>query len=291
MTSYAYFPGCASEGSGREFADTMEAVLHALNHELKEIPDWNCCGASSAHSVSEFLSLALPGRDLVKAEEMELDVVAPCAACYNRLAKAAHELPHQRELNGEELPNFRGGIKVVHPLRLLASPESLTSVAAQLKHTLNGLRVVTYYGCLAVRPAKVTGVTGTELENPMMMDTVLDLLGAEVIDWPHKTSCCGAAQTLPKPLLAQNLTLEIVDCAVALEAEAIVTGCPLCFLNLELQQIQAKTDFNREQAHVPVFYISELMALCMEIGNLKYAFKNHLIPVDGPLVSRELSWR
>jgi len=291
MTSYAYFPGCASEGSGREFADTMEVVFHALDHELTEIPDWNCCGASSAHSVSSFLSLALPGRDLAKAEEMGLDVVAPCAACYNRLATAALELPGQREMNGEELPEFHGNIKVVHPLRLLSSPESMAMVASKLKRTLNGLRVVAYYGCLTVRPSKVTGVSGKELENPMMMDKVLELLGAEVIDWPHKTSCCGAAQTLPKPLLAQNLTLEIVDNALALEAEAIVTGCPLCFLNLELQQIQAKANGQRDQAHIPVFYISELMALCLEIGDLKYAFKNHLIPVDGPLVSRELSWR
>jgi heterodisulfide reductase subunit B2 len=291
MTSFAYFPGCASEGSGREFADTMEVVIKALDHDLQEIPDWNCCGASSAHSVSEFLSLALPGRDLVKAEEMGLDVLAPCAACYSRLATAALELPRQRELEGEAQSSFRGDVHVVHPLKLLSRPESMARVSSKLTRTLKDLPVVTYYGCLAVRPAAVTGITGTELENPTMMDEVLELLGARVIDWAHKTSCCGASQTLPKPILARNLTLEIVDCAVASGAEAIVTGCPLCFLNLELQQVQAKTDGDREQPHIPVFYISELMALCMGIGDLKLAFENHLIPVDGPLAARELSWR
>lgn len=291
MTAYAYYPGCCSEGSGCEYVDTMEDVIKALDHELREIPDWNCCGASSAHSVSEFLSLALPGRDLVKAEEMGLDVVAPCAACFNRLAKAALELPQRQALDGEELPVFRGDVKVVHPLGLLATPESLAVVTSKLQQRLVGLPVVTYYGCLAVRPAAVTGVTGSELENPTMMDRVLEQLGAKVIDWAHKTSCCGASQAMPKPIVARNLTLEIVDGALASGAEAIVTGCPLCFLNLEIQQVQAVDDGVREQEPLPVFYISELMALCMGIGDLKHAFGNHLIPVDGPLTNRELSWR
>ncbi len=291
MTAYAYYPGCCSEGSGCEYVDTMEDVIQALDHELREIPDWNCCGASSAHSVSEFLSLALPGRDLVKAEEMGLDVVAPCAACFNRLAKAALELPTRQALDGEELPVFRGDVKVVHPLGLLATDESMAVVRSKMQRQLRDLPVVTYYGCLAVRPAAVTGITGSELENPTMMDRVLELLGARVIDWSHKTSCCGASQAMPKPIVTRNLTLEIVDGAIASGAEAIVTGCPLCFLNLEIQQVQAVEDGLRDAEHIPVFYISELMALCMGIGDLKHAFGNHLIPVNGPLDKRELSWR
>ncbi len=291
MTEFAYYPGCCSEGTGCEYVDTMEDVIKALDHELREIPDWNCCGASSAHSVSEFLSLALPGRDLVKAEEMGLDVVAPCAACFNRLARAALVLPQRQDADGEDLPRFRGEIKVVHPLGLLANEASLATVRAKMNRSLAGMPVVTYYGCLAVRPSAVTGISGSELEDPTMMDRVLDVLGAKVIDWAHKTSCCGASQAMPKPIVTRNLSLQIVDGAIASGAEAIVTGCPLCFLNLEIQQVQATEDGIRDVDHIPVFYISELMALCMGVGDLEHAFSNHLIAVDGPLENRSISWR
>ena len=291
MTRFAYFPGCSGEGSGCEYVESVDDVLRALGHELEEIPDWNCCGASSAHSVSEYLSLALPGRDLVKAEEMGLDVIAPCAACYNRLARAAKVLTRTQAMDGEELPRFTGSIRVRHPVRILAEPDVLTQVKGLVKQPLAGLKVVPYYGCLLVRPGEVTELSGSELEDPMWMDRLLQALGAEVLTWSHKTSCCGAAQAMPRPDITQRLTMKIVEGARAAGAEAVVTACPLCFLNLEIQQLQAAEREGAKRPLLPAFYFSELMAVGMRVGRPKRAFKAHMIPVQDVLAGRQLSWQ
>jgi heterodisulfide reductase subunit B len=288
---YAYFPGCCADSSGAEYMQTTEWVFERLGLGLQEIEDWNCCGASSAHAVSEYLALALPGRDLARAEQMQKDVVAPCAACFNRLATAARELPRRADLGGEPLPAFRGDIQVLHPMRVLSEPAALERLREQQQRSLAGLTVVTYYGCLVVRPAEVTGAEGSELENPTAIDRILQALGAEVRPWSHKTSCCGAAQAVPNPELTRRLTSPIVAAAREAGAEAVVTGCPLCFLNLELQQ-QPRGEPGEQDggSPLPVFYFTELMALALGDQRLRRVFKRHLVPVRGVLEGRQLKW-
>lgn len=290
MSRFAYYPGCCSESSGAEYMRTTEMVFAGLGHALDEIEDWNCCGASSAHAISPYLALALPGRDLQKAEKMGLDIIAPCASCFNRLATAAHELPGRSSIGGEPLPAFEGRVSVYHPTRVLATAQNLAALSAALTQRLGGLPVVTYYGCLTVRPAEITGASGTEIENPTSMDRILDVLGAEVLDWPHKTSCCGAAQSLPNPDIAKGLTMGIVEGALETGAKAMVTGCPLCHLNLEIQQLQRQRE-PKPPPLMPAFTFTELMALCMGLPKLKRVFRRHLVPVDGLLAEWRLSWK
>lgn len=290
MTRYAYFPGCSAHGSGREYDATTRAVFAALGHELTDIPDWSCCGASSAHAVSEVLALALPGRDLAKAEEMGADVLVPCAACFNRLSRAALVLPAMREHLGQNLPRFRGKARVLHPMRPLSEPESLAQLATERKQALGGLRLVPYYGCLTVRPAEVTGMTGPELENPTPMDRIMEVCGAEIRSWSFKTSCCGAGQALPSPEITERLTLGLVEGALEAGADAIVTGCPLCFVNLETQQLQAARH-GRSIQTVPVFYFTELVALCLGLPKTRRTLKRHLIPVAQALAERRVAWQ
>ena len=89
---YAYFPGCSLESTAKEFNESTHLVAEAIDIELQEIKDWNCCGATSAHNLDHTLSVALPARNLGLAEAMGMDVVAPCAACYNRMRSAEVEL-------------------------------------------------------------------------------------------------------------------------------------------------------------------------------------------------------
>lgn len=286
MKKYAYYPGCSAHSTGREYDLTTRQVFGALDLELVEIPDWNCCGASSAHSVSEHLNLGLPGRDLVKAEEMGMDVVVPCAACFNRLAHAALVLP---EVRGKEagLPEFAGKVKVIHPMRLLAEEEHLAKLRARTKQNLRGLKIVPYYGCLTVRPAAVTGVIGTELENPTPMDRILEEVGAEIRSWSYKTVCCGAGTAMPYPEITQKLSMNLVEGALDADAEAIVTACPLCFVNLETQQLQAERA-GVGLRHVPVFYFTELMGVALGVPKVLSTLNLHLIPVNQTLSSRRV---
>ncbi|HHY95542.1 MAG TPA: disulfide reductase, partial [Firmicutes bacterium] len=98
---FAYYPGCSLSGTAVEYDRSARAVAQALGIELEEIPDWSCCGATSAHSTDKLLSLALPARSLVKADEMGLDVAAPCAACFNRLRTTVHSVRHDPTIRQE----------------------------------------------------------------------------------------------------------------------------------------------------------------------------------------------
>ena len=87
----AYYPGCSMHGTSREYEESLLAVAAALELDLREIDDWSCCGASSAHVADHLLGVALPARNLALAEAQGADeVLAPCAACYNRLSGAVH---------------------------------------------------------------------------------------------------------------------------------------------------------------------------------------------------------
>ncbi len=98
---YAYFPGCSLESTAKEFDESTKLVAEALGIELVEIPDWNCCGATSAHNLDHELSVSLPARNLGIAERMGLDVVAPCAACYNRMRSAEVEMKGNQALRDD----------------------------------------------------------------------------------------------------------------------------------------------------------------------------------------------
>jgi len=87
-TNVLYYPGCSLHGTAREYAESAEAVSRKLDVELNELEGWSCCGASSAHAVSDELAVALPARNLRIAEKAGMDLVVPCAACYHRLKQA-----------------------------------------------------------------------------------------------------------------------------------------------------------------------------------------------------------
>ncbi len=98
----SYYPGCSLHATGKEYDQSMKSVSHALGIELKEVDDWSCCGASSAHSTNFDLSIALSARNLIAAEKNALDVMVPCAACFNRFKMAEHHLKADKEIKNKD---------------------------------------------------------------------------------------------------------------------------------------------------------------------------------------------
>ncbi|MCE5314258.1 MAG: CoB--CoM heterodisulfide reductase iron-sulfur subunit B family protein [Armatimonadota bacterium] len=281
---YAYFPGCSLESTGKEFGESTHLVAEELGIELIEIPDWNCCGATSAHSLDHKLSLSLPARNLGIAESMELDVVAPCAACYNRMRSAEVELKKNAALMDEinaglEKP-FTGNITVKSALEVFTSSDVLELVAEKTSHKLTGLKPACYYGCLLVRPPKVLGFD--DPENPKSMDTAMEMVGAEPVEWYFKNECCGASFGIAKSDIVVKLTGNIISNAKKHGANCIVTACPLCMTNLEMRQAAAGK-LRGEDLTMPIFYFTELLGLAMETRGVKKCFASHLVDVNSAL--------
>jgi len=279
----SYFPGCSLHSTAGEYDASTRAVCAALDIDLRELEDWNCCGSTSAHSVNAELARLLPMRNLEIAEKAGLDLMVPCAACYGRSKMAEAELA---EADGSaEEAFYSGQIRINHILDVLAEDEVLEKIRGQITRKLEGLRAVCYYGCLTTRPPGVTG--STDHENPVSMDTLMELAGATAFPWSYKTDCCGASLTLTRSDVVLKLVDRLLMMAQEAGAECIVVACSMCHANLDARQKEAVIQFDRDY-QMPIFYISELLGLAMEVPGSSKWWKRHLVDPLELLSRREL---
>jgi heterodisulfide reductase subunit B len=251
-----FFPGCSLEGTAREYGESIEAVCKSLGIDLEELSDWTCCGASSAHCTNEFLSIALPARNLSLAETAGQDLVTPCAACFNRLKAAEKAITGQSKMD-VGVP-YKGQLNILHILEFLSRDDFSQSIEKQIKKPLKNLRAVCYYGCLLVRPPRITDTRNWE--DPETLEILISRLGGESIFWPYKTECCGGSLVLSKVDIVRHLNGRLLDMALEAEADCIVTACPLCMTNLDTRQEEIGAE-KGTRYDLPIFYFTELMGL------------------------------
>ena len=268
--NYSYYPGCSLHGSSKEYDASTKAVCAALGVELRELQDWVCCGASSGHSLDAMLNIGLPAHTLKLAQAQALDVAVPCAACYNRLKVAEHELRRDEKVRQQmkDLLDFEyeDNIHVLNLIELVRDRVGLDAVRSKVVKPLKGLKVVCYYGCVLVRPAKVTKFD--DPDHPTSQDEIMKAVGAEVLDWSYKTECCGASLSLSRDDIVTNLVDKIIDMAKEAGAQVIVCSCPLCLENLEMRQ---------SDRHYPVLYFTELLGLAFGLPEASHWPKKHLV--------------
>jgi heterodisulfide reductase subunit B len=273
----SYYPGCSLEATARDYAESIAGVCGRLDIELVELKDWNCCGATAAHSLDHRATINLAARNLALAMEGPSPLVVPCALCFNRLASARHELMEGGSLVIEAIGRMGRDYAAVQVKELndfLTQPAMIALAESQATQGLAGLKVVCYYGCQGQRPPKITGKA--DYENPQGLDRLLAALGAEVLDWPFKTDCCGASHSVARPDLVYTLVARLYERALAQGANCIVTGCQMCQANLDMYQQQIAKEMGRE-VYLPVFCFTELMGLAMEVPQAPKWLGRHLV--------------
>lgn len=261
-----YYPGCSLGSTAKEFDLSIRAIFGEMDISLKEIPDWNCCGASPVHFLNEELAKALPYRNLVMAEAAGLErVLSPCPACYSHLRhvheeveKEPHLLERLQKITGK---GYHRSVQSKHLLDFIKEDIGFDRLKHSMKTTLNKLKVVSYYGCLTRLP----GVNLDDVENPVMMDEIVEVLGGEPLNWSHKTECCGASLSVTRTEIALRLVRAILEAAQERGAECIAVVCPLCQSNLDTRQ----NDINKAYGtsyHLPILYLSQLIGLTQRLG-------------------------
>ncbi|HTP26382.1 MAG TPA: CoB--CoM heterodisulfide reductase iron-sulfur subunit B family protein [Anaeromyxobacteraceae bacterium] len=263
---FAYYPGCSLSAIGRAYDESARAVCKHLGIELDELEDWNCCGATAFMCVNELLGLSISARNLCIAQRMALDLVVPCPACFTNLRKtdrALRDRPQARRQVAEvlaagKLSYLPGTVPVRHLLEALLMDEGLGRIRSAVRIPLRGLAVAPYYGCQVVRPP----VDFDESEYPTMLDGLLTSLGAEVVHYPLKSRCCGAALMGTSERTALHLCKELLHCAQQNGALLIATLCPLCQTNLDAFQSSVNRAFGTS-FHIPVLYFTQLMGIAM----------------------------
>lgn len=275
-----FYPGCSLEGTAREYNESVVSMATLFDIELVSVPDWNCCGATAAHNLNKVLSLALPARILALAEKAGLtDLLVPCAACYNRLAVTQHELFEDQELKKQVEETM--GMSLEKPLRILnviqfIQEYILEKLPAKQVNAFNK-KVACYYGCLLVRPQNI--LKFDRQEDPQTMDEVMKILGAEPVDWPFKTECCGASLSISRTDLVAKLSGKIVNEAVEREAEAIIVACPMCHSNLDMRR-SAIDKFLGKASGIPVLYITQAIGIACGLNEKETGTRRHLVKVD-----------
>jgi len=281
----AYYPGCSLHSTAKEFNQSTLAVCEELGLELIEPKGWTCCGSTAAHRCDPAAAVQLPLGNLSLMEQYGFQqVMMPCAACFNRHKVAQYEFDQHPGMR-QDLPahiqhGYQGKIKVNTLLDTLQEMVGMHRVAGHVKRPLEGLKIVPYYGCLVTRPPDVTGAEHPE--NPTGMDDLLAALGAEVVDWSYKTSCCGASHSLTRPDIVLDLSFNLIEHARESGADMIAVVCPLCHANLDARQTQMPVE-----PPMPVIYITQLMALAFGLPDEAAALNKNLID-PRPLLKEKL---
>ncbi|MBL7191622.1 CoB--CoM heterodisulfide reductase iron-sulfur subunit B family protein [bacterium] len=279
MMEFAYYPGCSLENTGKPYDMSIREVFKSLGVGLREIEDWNCCGATMYMSVDKIVGFAVSARNLALAQNMGLDICAPCSSCYTTLRKTNRHMEwnlHSRKLINESLKaanlSYEKMVEVRHPLDILVNDVGIDKILSACPYEFDGLRIAPYYGCMIVRPV----FDFDDLDDPMTMNTLFSALGAEVVDYPDKVRCCGGMLMTTFEEVALNLNNHLLQCAEDNGAELIATTCPLCQMNLESYQSQINRKFNLNH-HIPIVYFSQIVGLALGISPAKLGMNTLLI--------------
>ncbi|MBM3324621.1 MAG: disulfide reductase [Calditrichaeota bacterium] len=288
---FAYYPGCSLEHTGKPYDQSVREVFKALGITLREIEDWNCCGATMYMSINKTIAYSVSARNLAIAQHMGCDICAPCNSCYTILRKTNRYIAWDPKVRAKILTalkaadlTYEGQVNVRHPLDILVNDVGLDTIEKRAKNYFDGLKVAPYYGCQIVRPVK----DFDELDDPMTMDYLLSALGANVVPFADKIRCCGGMLMTTYEEIALDLNNELLLNAEESGAEIIATTCPLCQMNLE--GYQAKINEKYQTNHqMPIVYFTQLLGLALGIEPKKLGMDSLVVtPTNLKLKSKDM---
>lgn len=283
MKEFAYYPGCSLKSGSKHYEESLLPVFEAIGVPLHEVEDWNCCGATAYFSVDYDMAEAICGRNLSIAEKDQRDVIAPCAGCYLTMKKSNHFLQSGNAKAKKILGDlkkvgceYKGTIDVVHPVEVLTKEVGLDALKEKVTRPLTGLKVASYYGCQLVRPY----TDFDDPDYPTSMDAIMEAMGAEAVDYPVKTRCCGGSLSGVLEDVSLNLNHILLKEAKRQGADVIVALCPLCLFNLEINQGKIVKKFG-EDVRMPILYFTQLMGLALGIAKEDLGLSRSIISLDG----------
>jgi len=291
MNKYIFYPGCSMESSARAYDISLRAIKDTLDMDLVEVEDWNCCGATEYLGISLTPAYALIGRNLAIASNQSngtKTLMASCSACYLNLAKADHYMAERptleqnvnKALAAGNLHYKPGSLDIRHLLDVIINDIGLDYVESKVTRPLKGLRVAPYLGCMVPRPDYKK--RWSDHEHPNELDRLLKALGAEVIDFPLKTHCCGGHMTQIGPSTAFELIRRLISSADQYKADLMVTVCPMCQMNLDAYQNESNAYF-KTKYKMPIIFFTQLMGLAFGMEPKEVGFGLELVSAKAAL--------
>ncbi|MEE9590894.1 MAG: CoB--CoM heterodisulfide reductase iron-sulfur subunit B family protein [Thermodesulfobacteriota bacterium] len=259
-----YYPGCTLNTVAKDFDTSAREAATVLGLELKELDQWNCCGASFPLTPDNVMGLTAPTKVLVNARKEGDTVTTLCSVCYNvlkRTNKAINDDRDRRNLINEFIEEeYDGSLQVIHFLEVLRDRIGFDKVKNLVKRPLKGIKTGAYYGCMLLRPFEDIGIDDPEA--PVIFEDLLRSLGCEPVEFPNKIECCGAHLAMGNEDVVVRLSGNVMTSAIDSGADLIVTSCPLCQYNLEKSQKRLVQD-NADYSGIPVLYFTQILGLAL----------------------------
>ena len=277
----SYYPGCTLKTKAINFETSALALLEKLDVKAIELKDWNCCGVMFSQSQDNLMKQLAPIRTLIRAKESGRDrLLTLCSMCYNTLKRSAlfiQENEDKRDkindfMDLEETEYFGNEIEVVNILTLLDEIDK-DKLKASIVKDAKDLKVATYYGCLLTRPKEVAI---DNVEDPQIMENLLEAAGCKPVYFPFKTECCASFQVVSRKDIARERTRKIVDSARKNGAEMILLACPLCEYNLDKLQKELNEEASIFET-LPFLYVTQLLAILAGVDPEINDYSKHYI--------------
>ncbi|MHB1620655.1 MAG: CoB--CoM heterodisulfide reductase iron-sulfur subunit B family protein [Sulfuricella sp.] len=282
--TYSFYPGCSSQtkASSGNYLKSTNAMCKYLDIELKEVPDWNCCGASIGYAEGgELPRITLSARTIALSEKANpgMDLVATCAACWLSTRESKERMDHNTQLRNdanEALKEaglvYQGTQNVRHIAEVLVEDFGFDELKKGVKNPLRDIKIAGYVGCQTNRPF---GLAGESFENPVYLDNIIEAMGGEAVPYDQKVACCGGALAFSEPEKSQEQIKNIIESAYDHGAEMIVTPCPLCQANVEIYQGEINKRYGTK-FNIPVMYYSQLITIAYGGTAQEAALDGHL---------------
>ena len=278
---FAFYPGCVARGGTPELLSSSMAVLKALDIEVEELTKAGCTGAGVLQEKNPLLGDTINVRTLAMAEEKKLNLMTLCSTCQGVLSQANHKvksdpkyLDQINDILKDEGYKYNGTTEVKHLLWILVEDYGLENI--EVTKPLSNLKFAPFYGCYMVRPSEALGFDERP-ERQEYLEKVIEAVGAVAIDFPGKFSCCG----FPVLFINQKNSLKMVSnqtgSAKDLGADAMVTPCPLCHLNLDGYQGKARSNNRGDKADLPIIHMPQMIALAMGLETKDIGLGRHIV--------------
>jgi len=290
---YAFFPGCVSKGACPELYQSVMQVYPQLGIDLEEMTTASCTGAGVLQEKDEKLGDVLNARTFALAEQQGLPIMTICSTCQGVMSQANHRLTTQpnylQEINRilqEEGLTYRGTTTIKHFLWILLEDVGEDVLRKQITKPLTGLRAAPFYGCYIQRPTEALDFEEYP-ERGKSLERIIEILGAEVVDFPGKTRCCGFPILTINKINSLSMVATHTQDAKSHGADIMVTPCPLCHLNLDGMQAQAASQHNTS-INLPILHLPQLLGLAMGLDQKILGLTRNLISPESALAKMNI---
>jgi len=279
---YAFFPGCVARGGAPELYQAATLICQRLGIELQDMPGASCTGSGVLQEKNQFLGDTLNARTFAMAENLGLQIMTICSTCQGVMSQANFRMKGDPEylarVNVElavEGLEYKGTADPKHLLWVLTEDIGLDKLTELITRPLAGIRMAPFYGCYLVRPTDALDMEDHP-ERLTALERLIETLGATVVDFSGKTRCCGFPiltinETNSVAMVAKH-TSEVKD----LGADAMVTPCPLCHLNLDGFQPKAQSQAQRK-IELPILHLPQAIGLAMGISRTELGLQKHIM--------------